>query len=121
MIKVNNRKVLDGLMETIGLGRAENARQRLTVLRAIDKLDRLGADGVRALLGDGRKDESGDFTKGAGLDERIRSTKCSASNGDGRDCDESRHRDILGRGPWAVKAGRVQCSELALRTWPRGA
>jgi len=37
------------------------------VLRAIDKLDRLGVDGVRALLGEGRKDESGDFTKGAGL------------------------------------------------------
>ncbi|HEX7885735.1 MAG TPA: ATP phosphoribosyltransferase regulatory subunit, partial [Phenylobacterium sp.] len=37
------------------------------VLRAVDKLDRLGPDGVRLLLGDGRKDESGDFTKGAGL------------------------------------------------------
>ena len=46
--------------------------ERLTVLRAIDKLDRLGADGVGALLGNGRKDESGDFTKGAGLtDEQI--------------------------------------------------
>ena len=40
-----------------------------TVLRAIDKLDRLGPEGVRALLGAGRKDESGDFTKGAGLDD----------------------------------------------------
>jgi histidyl-tRNA synthetase len=39
------------------------------VLRAIDKLDRLGVDGVRLLLGPGRKDESGDFTKGAGLKE----------------------------------------------------
>ena len=48
-------------------GGAENAGRRLTVLRAIDKLDRLGPDGVRALLGEGRKDESGDFTKGAGL------------------------------------------------------
>src|SRR3981081_763887 len=37
-------------------------------MRAIDKLDRLGAEGVRLLLGPGRKDESGDFTKGAGLD-----------------------------------------------------
>ena len=47
-----------------------NARcdRRLTVLRAIDKLDRLGADGVKLLLGPGRKDESGDFTKGAGFD-----------------------------------------------------
>ena len=69
VIKVNNRKVLDGLMESIGLGGDANAGRRLTVLRAIDKLDRLGVDGVRLLLGSGRKDESGDFTKGAGLDE----------------------------------------------------
>ena len=41
--------------------------KRLTILRAIDKMDRLGADGIRLLLGDGRKDESGDFTSGAGL------------------------------------------------------
>jgi histidyl-tRNA synthetase len=68
VVKVNNRKVLDGVMEAIGLGGAENLGRRLTVLRAIDKLDRLGPDGVRALLGAGRKDESGDFTKGAGLD-----------------------------------------------------
>jgi histidyl-tRNA synthetase len=67
VVKVNNRKVLDGVMESIGLGGEENAGQRLTVLRAIDKLDRLGVDGVKQLLGEGRKDESGDFTKGAGL------------------------------------------------------
>ena len=70
VVKVNNRKVLDGVLEAIGLGGEENAGKRLTVLRAIDKLDRLGVDGVRALLGAGRKDESGDFTKGAGLTER---------------------------------------------------
>jgi histidyl-tRNA synthetase len=67
VIKVNNRKVLDGVLEAIGLGGEEKAWQRLAVLRAIDKLDRLGVDGVRQLLGPGRKDESGDFTKGAGL------------------------------------------------------
>jgi histidyl-tRNA synthetase len=70
VIKVNNRKVLDGVMEAIGLGGPENAGRRLTVLRAIDKLDRLGPEGVRALLGAGRKDESGDFTKGAGLEKQ---------------------------------------------------
>jgi histidyl-tRNA synthetase len=70
VVKVNNRKVLDGVMEAIGLGGDENAGKRLTVLRAIDKLDRLGAQGVEQLLGAGRKDESGDFTKGAGLDAR---------------------------------------------------
>jgi len=68
VIKVNNRKVLDGVLEVIGLGGDENAGRRLTVLRAIDKLDRLGLDGVSQLLGAGRKDESGDFTKGAQLD-----------------------------------------------------
>src|ERR1700754_2473027 len=68
-VKVNNRKVLDGVMESIGLGGDENNGRRLTVLRAIDKLDRLGERGVRELLGPGRKDESGDFTKGAGLDD----------------------------------------------------
>jgi histidyl-tRNA synthetase len=69
VIKVNNRKVLDGVMEAIGLGGEENVGRRLTVLRAIDKLDRLGVEGVRLLLGAGRKDESGDFTSGAGLDD----------------------------------------------------
>ncbi len=69
VVKVNNRKVLDGVLEAIGLGGDANAGRRLTVLRAIDKLDKFGADGVRLLLGEGRKDESGDFTKGAGLDD----------------------------------------------------
>ncbi len=67
VVKVNNRKVLDGVMEVIGIGGDENVGKRLTVLRAIDKLDRLGVDGVRLLLDEGRKDESGDFTKGAQL------------------------------------------------------
>jgi histidyl-tRNA synthetase len=67
VVKVNNRKVLDGVLEGIDLGGEANAGRRLTVMRAIDKLDRLGEDGVRLLLGPGRKDESGDFTKGAGL------------------------------------------------------
>ena len=66
-VKVNDRKVLDGVMELIGLGAPEDAGRRLVVLRAIDKLDRLGPSGVEALLGAGRRDESGDFTKGAGL------------------------------------------------------
>jgi histidyl-tRNA synthetase len=58
---------LDGVLQAIGLPSDEDAGRKLTVLRAIDKLDRLGPDGVRELLGPGRKDESGDFTKGAGL------------------------------------------------------
>jgi histidyl-tRNA synthetase len=67
VVKVNNRKVLDGVMEAIGIGGEENAGKRLTVLRAVDKFDRLGQEGVKLLLGTGRKDESGDFTEGAGL------------------------------------------------------
>src|SRR5690242_268534 len=67
VVRVNDRKVLDGVLESIGLGGEANAGKRLTVLRAIDKLDRLGLEGVKHLLGAGRKDESGDFTKGAGL------------------------------------------------------
>ncbi|MEX0957433.1 MAG: HisS family protein [Rhizobiaceae bacterium] len=66
VIRVNNRKVLDGVLEAIGV---TDAGQKLGVLRAIDKLDKFGPDGVRQLLGKGRLDESGDFTKGAGLDE----------------------------------------------------
>ncbi|WP_341990436.1 histidine--tRNA ligase [Azorhizobium sp. AG788] len=72
VIKVNNRKVLDGVLEAIGLGGDANASRRLTVLRAIDKLDKIGVDGVRDLLGAGRWEnpeaKSGDFTKGAGLE-----------------------------------------------------
>ena len=73
VVRVNNRKVLNGVMEVAGVldpadpSRFEEARG--IVLRAIDKFDRLGEAGVRALIGAGRKDESGDFTKGAGLSE----------------------------------------------------
>lgn len=64
VIRINNRKLLNGLLATAGVS---DERQKLGVLRAVDKLDRLGPDGVRLLLGEGRKDESGAFTKGAGL------------------------------------------------------
>jgi histidyl-tRNA synthetase len=71
VVKVNNRKVLNGVMEVAGvldpLDPERFSEERGIVLRAIDKIDRLGEAGVRALLGEGRKDESGDFTKGAGL------------------------------------------------------
>ncbi len=68
VIRVNNRKVLDGVMEAIGVS---DEAQKLTVLRAIDKLDKFGPEGVKLLLGEGRwdggKEGEGDFTKGAGL------------------------------------------------------
>ena len=64
VIKINNRKLLNGLLATAGV---TSEGQKLGVLRAVDKLDRLGPDGVRLLLGEGRKDESGAFTRGAEL------------------------------------------------------
>lgn len=69
IIRVNNRKVMDGVLDSIGLDGEGHAGKRLNVLRAIDKLDKFGPEGVRLLLGKGRLDESGDFTKGAELSE----------------------------------------------------
>jgi histidyl-tRNA synthetase len=79
VIRVNNRKVLTGVLETAGIaegaetetkradGETIKVNQRLVVLRTMDKLDRLGLGGLRELLGEGRMDESGDFTPGAHL------------------------------------------------------
>ncbi|ESQ92938.1 histidyl-tRNA synthetase [Asticcacaulis sp. AC460] len=70
LLRINNRKLLNGLLTSLGVAGAD---QQMAVLRAIDKLDRLGIPGVELLLGKGRKDDSGDFTKGAGLaDSAIR-------------------------------------------------
>lgn len=66
VMKFNSRKLLTGFTETYEIPR----EVELTWLRALDKLDRLGKEGVALLLGAGRKDESGDFTKGAGLSDR---------------------------------------------------
>ncbi len=68
VLKYSSRRVLDGLLVAAGIP-TQDLATRLTVLRAIDKYDRLGAEGVRSLLGVGRKDESGDFTNGANLDQ----------------------------------------------------
>jgi histidyl-tRNA synthetase len=67
VIKVSNRKLLDGVMDVAGLGGEDNAQRRLIVLRAIDKADKFPITEIKKLLGPGRKDESGDFTKGAEL------------------------------------------------------
>jgi histidyl-tRNA synthetase len=64
VIKISSRKITDDLFKKI---KTDNNEQRLTSLRALDKLDRLGWDEVKKLLGKGRKDKSGDFTKGANL------------------------------------------------------
>ena len=69
VIRYSHRKLLDGMLEHIKI---TEPNRKLTIMRSLDKLDRLGAAGVAELLGAGRKDESGDFTLGAGLrDEDI--------------------------------------------------
>ncbi len=107
VIKVNSRKVLDGVMEAIGLGGPDDAGRRLTVLRAVDKLDRLGIDGVRLLLGPGRKDESGDFTKGAGLSGEQIAIVVSYLTAQGRDGAEK-----LATVGSLIRAGSTGVSEL---------
>jgi histidyl-tRNA synthetase len=102
IIKVNNRKVLDGVMEAIGLGGEDNVGRRLTVLRAIDKLDKFGPEGVALLLGAGRKDESGDFTKGAGLTQDQVGRVFGALGIGGRD----KNLDLIG------ETGRTGMQEL---------
>ena len=91
VIRVNNRKVLDGVLEAIGLGGDENVNRRLTVLRAIDKLDKFGPEGVKLLLGKGRWDGGtegeGDFTKGAGLDEAAINTVIAFTEAGAADSD----------------------------------
>jgi len=74
IVRVNNRKILNGVLEKAGIisqiSGGEPSQEALNVLRAIDKLERVGLDGVRQLLGEGRKDESGDFTPGVGLKDK---------------------------------------------------
>jgi len=97
ILKINSRKLLNGLMASAGVT-AEG--QKLAVLRAVDKLDRLGRDGVRLLLGEGRLDESGAFTKGAGLPgaaaERV---LAFTEAGAGRADTLARLADVIGGSP----------------------
>jgi histidyl-tRNA synthetase len=73
VVRVNNRRLLDGMLEALGVASAE---QKLGVLRAMDKFDKFGLDGVYQLLRKGRKDESGDFTPGAGLADEDAQAIC---------------------------------------------
>ena len=66
LVRVNNRKVLNGVLETMGL---DDDAQRDAVLRTIDKFDKVGEAGVRELLGKGRLDASGAYIDGVGLSE----------------------------------------------------
>jgi histidyl-tRNA synthetase len=99
MVKVNNRKILDDTMAALHIP----AGMHLTTMRAIDKLDRLGVDGVKMLLGKGRKDESGDFTKGAELSDKQIAGIVAAIT-------ESAEAD---GGATPVSAGSQELSEIA--------
>jgi histidyl-tRNA synthetase len=114
VIKVNNRKVLDGVMEAIGLGGDESIGRRLAVLRAIDKLDRLGVHGVEQLLGEGRKDESGDFTKGAGLGRADRELVLRMIETDKQTEDHIASIDIRLKDSRIGQEGRAELEELAV-------
>ncbi len=97
VVKVNNRKVLDAVLDSISVP----PEKHLTTMRAIDKLDRLGIEGVRLLLGKGRKDESGDFTKGAELnDSQIETIVAAISGNDAGATD-------------ATNAGEQELAEIA--------
>jgi histidyl-tRNA synthetase len=107
VVKVNNRKVLDGVLQAAGVTTDE---QKLAVLRAIDKLDKFGIEGVKLLLGAGRKDESGDFTKGAGLSDEQSTVVLDYVGGASVDNDGTRELvsmqalfDAAGYGPDKIK------------------
>jgi histidyl-tRNA synthetase len=112
VVRVNNRKVLDGVMESIGLGGDDNAGRRLTVLRAIDKMDKFPVDEIRKLLGPGRWDGGeegkGDFTKGAGLTPEATETVL-------RSLDAEADRDATSKlnTSEAYNQGRAELDEIA--------
>jgi histidyl-tRNA synthetase len=115
VIKVSNRKILEGLLEVVGIDRSETSK-RLAVLRAIDKLDRLSDNDVKFLLGEGRRDESGDFTKGAGLHpdqiRQIMSVFDPAWIGDGKFRDASLTVRLLRESIEGSEVGREGIEEL---------
>ena len=123
IIRVNNRKLLDGVLELAGIDPAlpADAGRRLTVLRAMDKFDKFGLEGVAHLLGKGRKDESGDFTKGAGLDEKsatIITSFLAASQGD-RATASARARALVS-GNARVEEGLAEIDQITALTAAAG-
>ena len=98
VIRINNRKLLNGLLTGAGV---TGEAQRLAVLRAVDKLDRLGPDGVRYLLGEGRKDESGAFTPGAKLNAKAAEQVLAFTAGGGGSRGETLDRlaSVIGASP----------------------
>jgi histidyl-tRNA synthetase len=123
LLKINNRKLLNGLLATAGVG---SAGQKLGVLRAVDKLDRLGPDGVRLLLGEGRKDESGDFTRGAGLSPAaIEAVLAFVQAGAGRGETLDRLSNVVGGSPEGAEGleelARIDAALAAMGVGPERA
>jgi histidyl-tRNA synthetase len=114
VVKVSNRKVLDGIMDVLGLCGSSNEMRRLIVLRAIDKIDRLGPAGVRALLGNGREDGSGDFTRGAELEDAGIERVLTMLSAGKRDTPATIHalREVVGNSPIGNE-GVDELAELA--------
>jgi histidyl-tRNA synthetase len=106
VIRVNNRKVLDGVLEAIGVVEPE---QKLAALRALDTFDKFGAEGVRQRLGKGRLDESGDYVEGAGLDNDqidvlLAMVKSTATSSSDPTEDEIARRRAL---PWEARGEKL--------------
>ena len=119
---LNDRHVLTGLLDAIGVDEERDAAQKLGVLRAMDKLDRLGEQGVRLLLGEGRKDESGDYTDGANLSDaaidRVMDFMAATASTNAATCD--RLADLIGgsaagaRGVETLAAMSAQLAAMGL-------
>lgn len=106
-IRVNTRRLLNGVLEEAG---AKTSASRLTVLRALDKLDKFGTEGVALLLGEGRMDESGDFTKGAGLNAgQIKTVLAFAEAGRATRADTLQ---ALAKAAGGTEEGRAGLAEL---------
>jgi histidyl-tRNA synthetase len=113
VVKVNNRKILEGLREAISPTKPVSNAQWLTALRAMDKYDRLGDFAVRQLLAGGRKDDSGDFTKGAGLDGAAIETIMSVFEHVPDVKEKIAQLDIRLRDSTVGQQGRAELEEIA--------
>ena len=114
-IQVNNRKVLTGVLERAGITQTDTARVG-AVLRCMDKFDKFGSTGVALLLGEGRKDESGAFTKGVGLDaDQIKGILAFLEGGarSGGVADRGAVLEALGRAVAGSAVGEEGVAELA--------
>lgn len=111
VVRVSSRKLFDALFEAQGVA---DPRQRLTALRAIDKFDRLGIEGVRALLGEGRLDESGDYTKGAQLSgAAITAVEAFLTSAAAQDLSRATVLDAIASSGALGAAGDVALAELS--------